>query len=350
MVWNINALGDKLGEDDIQEIIKKNDINVFLESMKDKDFDIDIPGFLCKNFPRKTNRNKKISGGIVVLLSEKLGKLINFTCNNDCIVWATITNPDNNCLIHMGFIYIPPTNSSYSSKDVFGELENEISIKKATGRVLLAGDFNSRMPANFKDYVMNLDDYNYEPITTSRKNEDPNINSYGIRLLEMCRNTGIQIVNGREPHSSLTSCRTCYKWNGASTVDWLLSEPSFFNHIAKFSIMEKRIDSDHRALYFEIKTNVVEKQIIHSEIRHSKYKWDSNKVENYVDNLKSNECNKLYDIFMNSLLNNEKHDQNVTEKFNEYVTKAIEKNLQKRHITLKRNFRQIPGLMTNAKR
>ena len=46
--WNINGIGDKLGDPDIYELIKHNDAIALIETMKGMHYQIDILGYtLC---------------------------------------------------------------------------------------------------------------------------------------------------------------------------------------------------------------------------------------------------------------------------------------------------------------
>ena len=163
MTWNINGLGDKIGEEDIQDMIKATDICVFLESKKGPDFVAEIPGYICKNFSRNKpvkNRNH-YAGGILIFVSEINKSLVQFDSVSEHIVWVTIksgvilpTLP-----LHIGFVYIPPINSSGNDKsiDYYDTLYNEIAIRRATGQVALCGDFNGRT-SNIVGYVKDTND------------------------------------------------------------------------------------------------------------------------------------------------------------------------------------------------
>ena len=65
--WNIRGLGGKLKQRDIADFLfEKYDIVVILETHKDPDFSVRVPGFIYKNFSRYTKhaRARRYSGGI----------------------------------------------------------------------------------------------------------------------------------------------------------------------------------------------------------------------------------------------------------------------------------------------
>ena len=77
------------------------------------------------------------------------------------------------------------------------------------GKVSIIGDLNSRTAerdafisqgANFDKYIFTLDNSindDYCGIISKRYNVDKICNSSGIKLLDLCKSTGLNIVNGR---------------------------------------------------------------------------------------------------------------------------------------------------------
>ena len=65
--------------------------------------------------------------------------------------------------IYIALCYIVPTNSSYNSSDTFDVLEREIHKYSTLGKIILGGDFNSRLGCKFKDYFIS-DSNHYLPI------------------------------------------------------------------------------------------------------------------------------------------------------------------------------------------
>ena len=50
--WNLNGLGDTLGDVDVQNFLNSSDIVVLLDTMQDDYFHVDYPGFCCWHFAR----------------------------------------------------------------------------------------------------------------------------------------------------------------------------------------------------------------------------------------------------------------------------------------------------------
>ena len=56
-------------------------------------------------------------------------------------------------------------------------------------------------------------------------------NSYGEKLISLCKTVPLFICNGRKLGDILGSY-TCFKWNGQSVVDYCLASPGVFNKIS----------------------------------------------------------------------------------------------------------------------
>ena len=109
----------------------------------------------------------------------------------------------------MCFVYAPPDSSPYSKYldcDIFEKLELEISTHSNLGNIILAGDFNAKTGSDC-DYVSDINDqhspFNYnttypfdKPI--ARNNNDKHgVDAQGHRLLNLCKNNQIRLLNGR---------------------------------------------------------------------------------------------------------------------------------------------------------
>ena len=104
-------------------------------------------------------------------------------------------------------MYILPTQSKVLKQDeidFFELLEIGIENYFNLGKIYAIGDFNSRT-SNCSD-ILDFDKYleddefivNQYPVnTTIRVNKDQVLDSNGVRLLHLCKTTGLVIANGR---------------------------------------------------------------------------------------------------------------------------------------------------------
>ena len=118
--WNIRGLGGKLEQCDIAEFLfGQNDIVVILETHKDPDFSVQVPGFIYKNFSRYTKhaRARRYSGGIGIFYKNKLAPYIEIVSHSEHVVWIRLDMKkefDNADIISIGCVYMPPENSPYA--------------------------------------------------------------------------------------------------------------------------------------------------------------------------------------------------------------------------------------------
>ena len=210
------------------------------------------------NIRPKSPKATKHSGGIAIVIKNTIRPGITFLpITNSEYLWFKLDKNFFNISedIYVACVYICPYGSSYSSKtdDIFELLESDMGRFSKIGTCLLCGDFNSRT-ATEPDFCKNdnLDElldlpYNYEQdIDIMRNNCDsskPDKN--GLQLLDLCKGTGVRIVNGRCLGDS-SGYFTCFSPNGApSVIDYMLITPSLFDSIDFFHVM----DPHHRSIH-----------------------------------------------------------------------------------------------------
>ena len=155
-------------------------------------------------------------------------------------------------------------------------LQNAIMCKPKQHVVYICGDTNART-GTYDDYIC-MDTFEEEIAgltssydTTTRKNIDPKLNTYGRKLLSLCKQTSVQIQNGRLSESKYT----CLRPNGASSVDYLLTTLENSKYLAYFNVLDRDIYSDHCPLSFCLHANKC--MSLRRELKpiHKSYKWNS---------------------------------------------------------------------------
>ena len=225
--------------------------------MKGQHYSAEFPVYISWHFPRSARHKstKRDSGGFLVFLRERLNLHVTVSHTNEYVVWLTFNNTDATNT-HIGFVYIPPNYSKvHIDRDPFEDLQREIETKWATGRVILAGDFNART-AELRDIDKNIKIDNHTPgilLNDNRENDDKLINTYGRKLIDLCKSNSMIILNGR------TRCKrgcndkgyTCYRYNGSSLVDYTIAELDIIGQITQFEIGEKWHESDNCPIDFK---------------------------------------------------------------------------------------------------
>ena len=223
--------------------------------------------FLFHHFPRRHihKKAKGASGGIGIFVKSHLRESVTVSHAVEHCVWVLIRNRNRDCPnINIGCVYIPPVDTSYCHPEItdyYSTLGKEILGKEKAGRIILCGDFNART-GDLTDYAeTNNDlfvyhDHTTEPLKMQRFNPDKKVKSYGRELAELCQGSGLQILNGRDNFSDATSKFTCFKRQGKRVVDYLIANALTAYLIHNFEIHERRADSDHAALSYEIEIPV----------------------------------------------------------------------------------------------
>ena len=70
-------------------------------------------------------------------------------------------------------------------------------------------------------------------VSLVRKSADTSINVYGYQMLDFCKSNDLFILNGRFGEDKIFPKLTC---KDASTVDYFISTPQIFTHIADFHV------------------------------------------------------------------------------------------------------------------
>ena len=217
------------------------------------DVDIDIDDTLIKDkylykcFPRKTCKG----GGLTLLYKKELHEFLSIEkVQHESILWVkfhkdiSVENTD----LYIGFIYIPHENNVFYKKnedDLFNVLNEDVSMYKEKGCVIISGDFNSRignspdfieydvLNTELNDILSSLIEYDFDSPMSERKSQDLIVNSFGRKLLDLCRSTSIRICNGRISGDE-DGKFTFFNHRGASTNDFTIVSENYFHVIDYF--------------------------------------------------------------------------------------------------------------------
>ena len=151
-------------------------------------------------------------------------------------------------------MFISPPIGAVRNNDTcpFEDLQSEIISRRCTGRVSICGDFNSRtaetrdinLDTNFPEHVQ------FSETTLTRLNVDKITNTYGRKLIDLCRNHDMVILNGRArcKGANKNSPYTGIRHNGSSVVDYVITQLESLKTVRYFKVLEKLVESDHTPL------------------------------------------------------------------------------------------------------
>jgi len=250
----------------------------------------------CK--PRK-NALKK-SGGLCTFVANDIVKFVKEIHSDlDTVQWFCVDRRflgvDKDLIL--GNVYVPPPNSPYARVDMFTELEmNLLDINYSEHYVMMVGDFNSHTSSrvdyvNLDDEVANeLDVVNCPDVlaecncTVQRSNQDrTKCDSYGSKLLQLCKTTGMCIFNGRLCGDEKGACTT----NRHTTIDYVLGTPRVLPFLSSMHVEEfDEIFSDvHKKIVVRFKTQIMRYHNTVEPEAEKLNRWETEKENQFVNNL-----------------------------------------------------------------
>lgn len=271
--WNAHGLKpEQLQLPAVVEVMDKSDVLIFTETWLLNDDEIPtvlVDSFHCHGIYReRRSQHGRQSGGVLVCIRKHFNNVTVFRTHIEAgILWVRFSGASDT---YMGACYFPPADASHwkrCSIDPFDTLLNDVAdISSLGGKVILCGDFNARtgtLPdvsstdAHLDD-VVNMAMPAMSPLFNNlpdRVNADPNANTFGQKLVQLCATTSLIICNGRLPGDLDGAC-TFQSTIGSSTVDYFMVQPQLvFDtngspvphasiHVHQLSYVD--MDSDHR--------------------------------------------------------------------------------------------------------
>jgi len=250
--FNVEGLNSELDNPNFVDLLYKHDICLLNETWKGVDTKINLPGLWDFSLIRpKKKKFGRCSGGITIFCKEDIRSGIKVVQSEEGFVWLKLDdkifglkNPLFICAT-----YIPPEYSTRKSGvniDYYKNLTNSLANFSSKGNVLIAGDMNARLGAQLnKIHDLSCidelvpDNTNYD--IGERSSCDNITNIYGRKLDKICKSFNLSIANGRTLGDRLGNF-TCYNNKGASVVDYVISDQSFFKNIKSYKCFPRSLD------------------------------------------------------------------------------------------------------------
>ncbi len=290
---------------------------------------------------------RRQSGGLAIFINTAIIKGIKCESKYEGVVWVTLKSDyfKLNGDVYIGCLYFPPEDSTYTpdmsqGRDYFQILHEEYARYMHLGDIYLCGDINARtgIRPDFEQAISGNDreevlEHNVtasvdQPagIFLERYSQDKNINSYGRKLLEFCKFTGMQIMNGRLHRDKHIGAYTHIDTHGFSVIDYLLTGASLASNISDFEILPKLVDSDHRAIAFDLKCNINTTNHTPNHATYQKvsvYKWDPHKLPLYLERFKSPECVDISHEITSAIIDRNHNSDSICELYYELLETAM---------------------------
>ena len=304
---NVCGIHSKLKRPDFIEFISKHDIVGICETKMDQFDQISIDGFTVFSSCRK--HCKRSSGGVMFLVKDYLRDFIKpmkLEILSQDTIWIALDKSLLGLTVALGCVYIPPENSIYADIEKFNKLESDIlSIKGRYTNICIMGDFNARsgLLSDFidvDDTIMNESGFdrnlhtdllgynNFDDIGVSNKrySKDLFCNNFGRRLISLCKNTDIHIINGRFGKDFCIGALTC---KNSSLVDYIIASPPLFSLLADFEVLEfnEMLSDVHCPIYVSFKKVYVAVETVDSSDIHlqTKPSWHKCNPLEFLQNL-----------------------------------------------------------------
>lgn len=270
--WNIESLHEgktktpKTSITDFTDVFSDSNIVCMQETIKP----VALSGFRAFNNIRGGCRVNH--GGLCILVKNNIingithmtditdsSEVIIIKC---CKVYFKIPND-----LYIINTYVSPKHSSWIKRtkyDGYAVLDTillELN-KRGSHDIVLSGDFNTRISTD-QDFLRsdNLDKFIVMPPEVQadsthhngvRNSKDRCTNGYKKDLLDLLLSHQLTVLNGRtlgDVYGELT----CYKWNGASTVDYCIVSSRLVDKVEWFSVKSFTPFSDHSPIQAKIK-------------------------------------------------------------------------------------------------
>ena len=155
------------------------------------------------------------------------------------------------------------------------------------------GDFNELMPSEVKTWPILTSEMQRRGKLCRYSQGHGHSNKHGTKLLDLCRATGLLILNGRVGKDKGIGEYTRVDTTGWSVVDYMISNPELIAQIEDFKIMPRLPESDHRGLSVTLKYRVTGLKKIQKPTTAwawcPKYKWSHSDLVNIEGVLRDHE-------------------------------------------------------------
>ena len=249
----------------------------------------------------------------------------------------------------LGNVYLPPHNSPYAHEDMFTDIETSIlDLRYTDYNLIIVGDFNAHTSTK-QDYVdlpdETTDDLGVRNCTdlfelynckVHRSNQDKTkCDTYGSKLLQLCKTAGICIFNGRVTGDEEGSPTT----SKCTTIDYVVGSPSVLPFVKGMRVEDfDQIYSDvHNKVIVTFNQESTREKVriepnvsVRADAESRKLnRWTIDKTQLFVENL---DQNQLVDIL--ELLSDQNNSTTeITNRITEALMSSAEKTLGYRNPT-----------------
>ena len=155
--------------------------------------------------------------------------------------------------------YIAPSSSSISvaAGNIWVGIEECVQRVLGRGMVLILGDQNARTGVRLDYPAGDLSGVGEcllpVPTCSIRRNVDQEVNAHGLKMLTLCKKTGLRTANGHTEGDREGAFTYFAPSGGASSVDYILACPAALTLIDSLQVVPAAF-SDHYAIRLQVST------------------------------------------------------------------------------------------------
>ena len=254
---NVGGLTSKLRYNVLTDYIQNHEIVIFGETRRQN-----IPKSKFEGYDIFSLKQKTPKHGIAALIKNDVFTFSKkLSGKSPCVLWLLLGSSERKINFIVGSIYIPCYGSKFSDENDFDKISEDLLLfgEKYNCPFILMGDYNSR--------TGNLPDVLDPSPLYARSNMDTKIDTHGRRLVKLCTEFNLKIVNGSFGSDAGVGNFTCHKKNrenlNQSVVDYCLVSECLLPFISNFSVdVFDRLMSDvHSPICLDIKNIPVVKNV-----------------------------------------------------------------------------------------
>ena len=323
-LWNVEGLCRNL-KNGIADKIKSCDIFACTETWHTRQSNIHIANYKQFNEPaQKTKKKGRPSGGVIFYYKKAYDGA--FACIRSSLkntMWIRIKGSylNEKYDIYACVTYIK-TGTFTSNSNIPIKFEKEIERFSAMGKLLLLGDFNGRTgvlddfmnESHSNEDVMPLPINYISDVYLPRNNLDIKVTTNGRSLINICKTSGLRILNGRFPGDFLGHF-TCITPRGNSVIDYMIASEDLLRRTVSFSVGLHTEFSEHCPIFASFSFNIQTEEVLCNEDgdlfpHKARYIWSDGSHDRYIMALLSTKSQDKLAKFLTESYGTSKKDAN----------------------------------------
>lgn len=312
---NVCGLKNRINYPEFLEVVSNYDVFCVTETKTDHTDVISVPGYSFLSQQRKQKFIRK-SGGIGVLYKNHLkDKITLIETDSDYILWVrfdkSIFESDEDFIL--GILYVPPAQSRFLNEDEYLNLETEITLMCGqSAYICLTGDMNART-AELSDFITadsfiaDMMDFDQETlnffnqaellktlnINEKRVSCDKKTNNNGYKLIEICINNNLFILNGRFGKDTTEGKLT---FRDQSLIDYTICSFNSLKHLLDFEVIETDsvLSDGHALLSWSFSAGFNDRPSKDRKPVNTYRKWDQRYIDDFMNNIPNTMLNDIY--------------------------------------------------------